>query len=155
MYKRQIETCGLDALDAEDAAASGYSGPAALKAMLGEDDGNPVYRIAIDGLEPDERVALGASTEPSPREWEVLNRRFARWDGVSPGYFPAVLHAIGDRPGVAATELAVTLGVDKPAFKRDVRKLKELGLTESLDVGYRLSPRGQVVLAAILARESS
>ena len=27
-------------------------------------------------------------------------------------------------------------------FKRDVRKLKELGLTESLEIGYRLSPRG-------------
>ena len=28
-------------------------------------------------------------------------------------------------------------------FKRNVRKLKELGLTESLEVGYRLSPRGE------------
>lgn len=27
-------------------------------------------------------------------------------------------------------------------FKRDVRKHKELGLTGSLPVGYRLSPRG-------------
>jgi len=29
-----------------------------------------------------------------------------------------------------------------------VRKLKELGLTESLERGYRLSPRGRAVLAA-------
>ena len=35
---------------------------------------------------------------------------------------------------------------ERLAFKRDVRKLKELGLTESLDVGYRLSPRGRAVL---------
>ena len=37
--------------------------------------------------------------------------------------------------------------IDKPhetrPFKADVRKLKELGLTESLPVGYRLSPRGE------------
>jgi hypothetical protein len=32
------------------------------------------------------------------------------------------------------------------AFKRNVRKLKELGLTESLDIGYRLSPRGRALL---------
>jgi hypothetical protein len=32
------------------------------------------------------------------------------------------------------------------AFKRDVRRLKELGLTESLEVGYRLSPRGRAFL---------
>jgi len=31
-------------------------------------------------------------------------------------------------------------------FKRDVRELKELGLTESLDVGYRLSLRGRAYL---------
>ena len=27
-----------------------------------------------------------------------------------------------------------------------MRKLKELGLTESLEIGYRISPRGEVVL---------
>ena len=48
-----------------------------------------------------------------------------------------------------STELAAELGRDRPSFKLDVRKLKALGLTESLDVGYRLSPRGLAVLAAI------
>jgi hypothetical protein len=37
---------------------------------------------------------------------------------------------------------------------RYVRKLKELGLTESLEVGYRLSPRGQVVLDAARRRQA-
>lgn len=31
-------------------------------------------------------------------------------------------------------------------FKRNVRKRKELGLTESLEVGYGLSPRGRRLL---------
>ncbi len=31
-------------------------------------------------------------------------------------------------------------------FKTNVRKLKALGLTESLEVGYRLSPRGRAFL---------
>ena len=47
-------------------------------------------------------------------------------------------------PGVRAADLA---GVVRPRdaldFKRDVRRLKELGLTESLEIGYRLSPRGK------------
>ena len=55
-------------------------------------------------------------------------------------------------PGVAAAELAAELGRERLPFKRDVRKLKELGLTESLTVGYRLSPRGEVVLRAIAAQ---
>ncbi len=37
------------------------------------------------------------------------------------------------------------------SFKVDVRKLKELGLTESLEVGYRLSPRGGAVLDRLAA----
>jgi hypothetical protein len=37
-------------------------------------------------------------------------------------------------------------------FKLDVRKLKELGLTESLRPGYRLSPRGETVLGWLRQR---
>jgi predicted DNA-binding transcriptional regulator YafY len=48
---------------------------------------------------------------------------------------------------VRAAELAAELGLETQPFKRDVRKLKELGLTESLEVGYRLSPRGAAFLA--------
>jgi hypothetical protein len=40
------------------------------------------------------------------------------------------------------------MGYDRPAFKLDVRKLKRLGLTESLEVGYRLSPRGRAYLTS-------
>jgi hypothetical protein len=47
---------------------------------------------------------------------------------------------------VRAEDLAASIGREKLPFKRDVRKLKELGLTESLLVGYRLSPRGRALL---------
>ena len=47
-----------------------------------------------------------------------------------------------------APDLAASLGRETLPFKRDVRKLKELGLTESLEVGYRLSPRGRAYLDA-------
>jgi hypothetical protein len=50
---------------------------------------------------------------------------------------------------VLAADLAALLGREKHPFKRDVRKLKELGLTESMPVGYRLSPRGRALLEAL------
>jgi hypothetical protein len=50
---------------------------------------------------------------------------------------------ISDNPGVVSTELAPQVGMERLPFKQKVRRLKELGLTESLDVGYRLSPRGE------------
>jgi predicted transcriptional regulator len=59
------------------------------------------------------------------------------------------LRAIDERPGVVSTLLAEQVGLDRPALKLNVRKLKALGLTESLEVGYRLSPRGAAALAAL------
>jgi hypothetical protein len=57
-----------------------------------------------------------------------------------------VLELIRDHPETLAADLGASLGMDKLPFKRDVRKLKELGLTESLPIGYRLSPRGRAYL---------
>ncbi|MGH2813602.1 MAG: hypothetical protein ACRDLC_00450, partial [Actinomycetota bacterium] len=59
------------------------------------------------------------------------------------------LRLIGDRPGVRAAELAAAAGRERHPFKTDVRKLKELGLTESLEVGYRLSARGRALLTRL------
>jgi hypothetical protein len=44
---------------------------------------------------------------------------------------------------VLAARLAKQMGQSTEIVKRNVRKLKELGLTESLEIGYRLSARGQ------------
>jgi hypothetical protein len=45
-----------------------------------------------------------------------------------------------------STKLADAIGLERFEFKERVRKLKALGLTLSLDVGYRLSPRGEAFL---------
>ena len=47
-----------------------------------------------------------------------------------------------------APDLAARVGRETADFKKDVRKLKELGLTESLAIGYLLSPRGEAVVDA-------
>ena len=56
-------------------------------------------------------------------------------------------------PGTTLLALAASIGREKHPFKRDVRKLKELGLTESLLIGYRISPRGRAVLEGLVATE--
>jgi hypothetical protein len=57
-----------------------------------------------------------------------------------------VLRLIAANPGRRAPDLARRRGLDTRPFKIDVRTLKALGLTESLAVGYRLSPRGRAYL---------
>jgi hypothetical protein len=63
-----------------------------------------------------------------------------------------VLALIADRPGTVSTVLAEDMGWERQDFKQHVRRLKELGLTLSLDVGYRLSPRGQWYLNYLRTR---
>lgn len=141
-----IGTVDTAALSQGDAIAAGFPTLAALKDMLGPDDGAPVYRIELNGIEPDKRVALRGAALLSDEDWHALTTRFARWDKAAPGYFPSILQAIAAHPQVRAATLAANAGVETLKFKQDVRKLKELGLTESLEVGYRLSPRGEAVL---------
>jgi biotin operon repressor len=58
----------------------------------------------------------------------------------------AVLEQIAGHPGTVSTVLAEAMGSARQDFKGHVRRLKELGLTVSLDTGYRLSPRGVAYL---------
>jgi hypothetical protein len=87
----------------------------------------------------------------SDDDWQGIAARLARLDRSSRhgAWTAEVLRLIADRPAVRAGDLAASLGRETAPFKVDVRKLKELGLTESLDVGYRLSPRGRAVLARL------
>jgi len=50
------------------------------------------------------------------------------------------------QPGVRAPDLAQGFPLETRAFKMRVRRLKELGLTESLATGHRLSRRGKALL---------
>jgi hypothetical protein len=130
-----------------DARRAGRADRAALLASL-RGDGR-LYRIGFHLAGPDPRIALRERADLSAEERAELDRRLARLDAASRHgpWTEQVLRLIADRPGTRAADLAAKLGREKPPFKADVRKLKELGLTESLAVGYRLSPRGRAYLA--------
>lgn len=106
--------------------------------------------LQLDGADP--RVALREQL-PDAAEVDTLLHALARKDASRDGPWTGRwLGLIADEPGVVSHVLARQMGVDVPLFKRRVRQLKELGLTESLETGYRLSPRGRAVLGAIRQR---
>jgi hypothetical protein len=86
--------------------------------------------------------------QPPLLDDDVVDVRLERLDRVSPvgPWTRATLDVIARRPAVRAADLAAELGRERLPFKADVRKLQRLGLTESLDVGYRLSARGRSYL---------
>lgn len=120
----------------EDARAAGYEDARHVLASFAGRTGD-LYRIALHHAGPDPRIAL--------RETPPDEAVFAKLDRMGEWTY-AVLRAIAEHPGRRAPDLAAAFGRETAPFKRDVRKLKELGLTESLEVGYRLSPRGEAVL---------
>jgi hypothetical protein len=138
--------------DADARRAGRRDRAALLESLRGE---GRLYRIGFHVAGPDPRIALRERTDLSPAERAELDARLGRLDTASRhGPWTAdVLRLVADRPGTRAADLAAELGREKAPFKADVRKLKELGLTESLDVGYRLSPRGRAYIAAGIATE--
>lgn len=104
--------------------------------------------IEISYLGEDPRVTLRDNPELSAEELKGVNTKLDGMDARSKdgAWTSSYLKKIADNPARLAEELASELGMEKQPFKARVRKLKELGLTESLEVGYRLSPRGQTVL---------
>jgi hypothetical protein len=140
-----------------DARPAGYASPAALVADLRGDPDLPVYRIGFRRLDqPDPREVLAADDALTTEDIAGLDRRLERMDRDSAHgpWTAATLAAIAARPATRAADLAASLGRDRLPFKLDVRKLKNLGLTHSLDVGYRLSPRGSAYLRLTRRRGS-
>ena len=144
-----VETVHLADLTESDAAAAGFADLDELVAALSKKKEGGVYRVEVRFAGPDPRAALRTAL-PDTDELRGLLSRLERWDRASPvgSWTRAAMDVIARRPATLAAELASDIGMEKPRFKTNVRKLKGLGLTQSLKVGYRLSPRGEEVLAA-------
>ena len=146
-------------LTAADATAAGIDGLTELLRRLepraadaprsprGSAGGAHIYRIGLSLVGDDPRVALRQRI-PRGKDMLELQRAVAALDaGKRTGpWTHQILHWIKDNPGVVSTELAAVLERELLGMKADIRKLKTLGLTESLTVGYRLSPRGESYL---------
>jgi hypothetical protein len=148
-----VEVVPRSAVTAEAAHRAGFATRGALLAFLDRRSQGRIYSIKLRVVGPDPRVAL-RNQLPESAALAEIERRLQRLDRAS-SHGPwtlAVLRAIAASPELRAGDLAAELGRPRLPFKVDVRKLKELGLTESLPIGYRLSPRGRAVLAYLEGR---
>jgi hypothetical protein len=153
-YRTLVGYLEVDAVDVVDQAsigpgdarAAGYPSVAALVADLRGSPDLPLYRVRFHVAdEPDPRDELAADAALGPEEVAAISARLQRLDKASRSgpWTATTLDLIAERPGVRAADLAASVGRETQPFKLDVRKLKALGLTISLERGYRLSPRGE------------
>jgi hypothetical protein len=139
-----VDEVAMTRISDADAQRAGYASRGDLLAELETRDEGQVYRIELGAVHADPRVRLRQSASLSSDERHHLADRLRRLDERSTHgpWTRQTLDLIRSRPGVRAADLCRLVGMEMHPFKVNVRKLKTLGLTESLEVGYRLSPRG-------------
>jgi hypothetical protein len=143
-----VEVVDAGRITAEEAQRAGFESRDALLVELATMPDGELYRIGFRLRGDDPRLALRRQDDLSAADLAELRRRLDRLDQASRHgpWTAAALRLIGDRPGDRAADLAASQGRKTQPFKTDIHKLKALGLTESLEVGYRLSPRGRALL---------
>jgi hypothetical protein len=135
----------------EDAKRAGFASRTALMDYLEElgplDDETEIWRVALHHGGDGDRVELALETELTAEDIAAIEKKLAKMDEEEP-WTKKTLAMIAKHPRVAAGELAKKLKREKLPFKEDVRRLKKLGLTQSFEVGYEISPRGRAFLEA-------
>ena len=149
-----VEILKEDEITDLDAREAGYPSLDMLLSGLSYRD-DPIYRIRVHFAGADPRIALRENAELGDSELEDVIAKLEKLDKNSKRdpWTQQYLQLIQDMPNTHSGLLADYLGISIPEFKPWVRKLKALGLTESLYPGYKLSPRGEKVLDAILRRK--
>ncbi|WP_236519231.1 ASCH domain-containing protein [Sandaracinus amylolyticus] len=149
----RIERVRVSEITEDDAARAGFDSRDALVDYVRTardaalDERSELYRIELHHGGDGDRVTLALEAEPTPEEIATIRAKLARMDEGG-AWTARTLALIEKNPRVAASQLAKKLGRETLPFKVDVRKLKKLGLTQSFEVGYEISPRGRAYLAA-------
>lgn len=143
-----------DAITDQEAVAAGWPDADRLRRQLDKVAEGETYRVVLSWAGPDPRVALRESADLTDEDVAVIDAKLERLDRASSHgeWTMATLDIIRRRPHTRAPDLAAELGRERDPFKIDVRKLKNLGLTRSFDVGYEVSPRGVAYLDATTRR---
>jgi len=145
---QKVERIEVERLRPMDARKAGFDSLEELLHDLQSQRAELLYRIQFVLAGPDPRIALREGKILRNDDFEKVRARLTLLDERSTvgKWTRAVLEMIGRFPERSAGELAEQSGYEKEWLKINIRKLKNLGLTESLNPGYRLSPRGEIFL---------
>lgn len=152
----RLDKVRLRDITPEELARAGFKDRDDLVEYLREWGGDRVkddmelYRVELHHGGDGDRVQVALDANLSSKDVADLSRRLDRLDAASSigPWTRQTLRLIARYPQVAASKLAKRVKRERDDFKVDVRKLKRLGLTQSFEVGYELSPRGKAFLAA-------
>jgi hypothetical protein len=144
-----LDLVKVGSITADEAARAGFPSRDALIAYLAElgpvDDDTTVHRVVLHHGGDGDRVELALEADLTDEDVATIREKLARMDAKQ-AWTKKTLSLIEKHPRVAASKLAAKVHRETLPFKADVVKLKKLGLTQSFEVGYEISPRGRAYL---------
>jgi hypothetical protein len=147
-----ISEIALKDITERDAVSAGFKGLEDLFRVFNPAEEGNIYRIKVRYYSEDPRIELRNRTALSDNDFEGLKKKLERLDRYSKegSWTLGVLTMIKNNPKLRAVDLAAMMNKEKDALKINIRKLKNLGLTISHEVGYTLSPLGEHLLKKLL-----
>lgn len=144
----RIEAVSENDITDKDAVKAGFTDKSQLLRSFTRNSTGTIFKISVRYHGADPRIKLREQTGLSEQQFEDMKGRLERLDRYSKqGHWTEkVLLAIRDNPHSHATGIAKLTGFEKEWLKLNIRKLKNLGLTISYNVGYELSPLGNEYL---------
>lgn len=142
-----IRAVDPDSVSDGAARSGGFADARDFRRWLDTTSGGTLESIEVSYLGTDPSTELRLDTDLSSADLQSIAARLDRMDDRSTigAWTARAMALIEAHPGRPAEALAREMGLEKTKLKPRIRRLKALGLTESLEVGYRLSPRGRMV----------
>jgi hypothetical protein len=152
-----IDISPLDesSLKKADALAAGYSSLDELLSDLNSIKAGTIYKIKVQYHGEDPRIELRSQTTLTEEQLTALKEKLSKLERHSAhgDWTITVLKTIQKHPQKVSTFIAEKTGFEKAWLKLNIRKLKNLGLTISHEVGYELSALGKVFLDKMKTRK--
>jgi hypothetical protein len=136
----------------KDVRDAGFENLEQLLNSLQQRDSGNIYKIALRYHEEDPRIKVREQSTLTESAYTELKNKLVRFDKNSRQgmWTKKVLLAIQHNPHLRAVEVATLTGFEKQWLKLNIRKLKNLGLTISHEVGYELSPLGKAFVKKLV-----
>jgi hypothetical protein len=138
-----IEDVSADDISDDEAGQSGFESAPALLEYLGDGTERDIFCVKFTYLGVVRKTGPDQSVIGDAAEFELLAGKLDSKDKGDRGAWTIdTLKLIRTCPATSSAILADRLNRDQAELKKDIRKLKHLGLTVSLDTGYCLSDKG-------------
>lgn len=145
---KEVSEIDVSEITNNNAVNAGFASLDELLQLLCKTEQGNIYKINVHYFDEDPRIALRENINPENVELKEITSKLERFDRYSKqgNWTLEILKLIYQNPTLRAADLAQRTKWEKEWLKLNIRKLKNIGLTISHEVGYSISPLGEKYL---------